>query len=193
MLEEKGYMVDVVDCQTSQPTQQQLHDKFASLNPDIIGVTSATLTYLPALDILELPKKPCQTLSTLIGGPHVTVRDQQVFTESQDVDVVVRSEGEQTMLELAALVSEGNLKGLSEVLGITFRRNGQVYRNPDRPFMIDIDKLPFPAHKHFDVSKYKIMGKTYLPIITRQRLPLPMHFLRWLSHVRTRFQRQKPK
>ena len=67
-------------------------------------------------------------------------------------------------------------KGLSEVLGITFRRNGQVYRNPDRPFMIDIDKLPFPAHKHFDVSKYKIMGKTYLPIITSRGCPFQCTF-----------------
>ena len=125
MLEEKGYMVDVVDCQTSQPTQKQLQDKFASLNPDIIGVTSATLTYLPALDILKAAKKALPNALTMIGGPHVTVMDQQVFAESPDVDIVVRSEGEQTMLELAGLVSEGNLKSLSDVLGITFRRNRQ--------------------------------------------------------------------
>ena len=35
-----------------------------------------------------------------MGGPHVTVLDQEAFTESPDLDVVVRGEGEQTMLEL---------------------------------------------------------------------------------------------
>jgi len=56
VLEEKGYKVDVVDCQTTHPTQKELEDKFRSLNPDIIGVTSATLTYNPALDILKAAK-----------------------------------------------------------------------------------------------------------------------------------------
>ena len=49
VLEEKGYKVDVVDCQVNRPSQQEMEDKFRSLNPDIIGVTAATVTYFPAL------------------------------------------------------------------------------------------------------------------------------------------------
>ena len=176
VLEEKGYKVDVVDCQTTSPSQKQLEDKFRSLNPDIIGVTSATLTYLPALEILKAAKTALPNCLTLIGGPHVTVMDEQVFNESANVDIVVRSEGEQTMLELAGLVSDGNLKNLSEVLGITFRKYGQIFRNADRPFMQDIDSLPHPAHKHFDVTRYKILGKTYLPIITSRGCPFQCTF-----------------
>ena len=108
------------------PTKKNLEDKFRSLNPDIIGVTSATLTYLPALEILKAAKTALPNCLTMIGGPHVTVMDEQAFTESTNVDIVVRGEGEQTMLELADLVSNGNLKNLSEVAGITFRKNGQV-------------------------------------------------------------------
>ena len=62
------------------------------------------------------------------------------------------------MLELARLVSEGNPKKLDQVLGITFQNNGKVIQNPDRPFITDIDSLPYPAHKHFDVGKYKIFN-----------------------------------
>jgi anaerobic magnesium-protoporphyrin IX monomethyl ester cyclase len=176
VLEENGYSVDVVDCQTSRPDQKQLEEKFRSLNPDIIGVTSATLTYLPALEILKAAKTALPNCLTMIGGPHVTVMDEQTFTESANVDIAVRGEGEQTMLELAGLVSNGNLKNLSEVLGITFRKNGQVFRTPDRPFMQDIDALPHPAHKHFDVSGYKILGKTYMPIITSRGCPFQCAF-----------------
>ena len=133
VLEEKGYKVDVVDCQTTHPTQKELEDKFRSLNPDIIGVTSATLTYNPALDILKAAKAALPKAVTMIGGPHVTVMDEQVFTESQNVDIVVRSEGEQTMLELASLVSEGNLKNLNQVSGITFQNRWQSYPQPRPP------------------------------------------------------------
>lgn len=176
VLEENGYSVDVVDCQTSRPNQKELEDKFRILNPDIIGVTSATLTYLPALEILKAAKTALPNCTTMIGGPHVTVMDEQTFTESANVDIVVRGEGEQTMLELAGLVSNGNLKNLSEVAGITFRKNGQVFRTPDRPFMQDIDALPHPAHKHFEVTKYKILGKTYMPIITSRGCPFQCAF-----------------
>jgi len=176
VLEENGYSVDVVDCQVSTPNQKELEDKFRSLNPDIIGVTSATLTYLPALEILKAAKTALPNCLTMIGGPHVTVMDEQTFTESANVDIVVRGEGEQTMLELAGLVSNGNLKNLSEVAGITFRKNGQVFRTPDRPFMQDIDALPHPAHKHFEVTRYKILGKTYMPIITSRGCPFQCAF-----------------
>ena len=47
VLEEAGYTVDIVDCQTTHPTQAELEDKFRSLKPDIVGVTSATLDLQP--------------------------------------------------------------------------------------------------------------------------------------------------
>jgi len=170
-LEEKGYDVDVVDCQVSTPSRKELEAKFRSLNPDIIGVTSATLTYLPALEILKAAKTALPDCTTIMGGSHVTVMDVQTFADSADVDIVVRGEGEQTTLELAGLVSNGNLKNLGEVAGITFRKNGGVFRTLDRPFMRDIDALPYPAHKHFEVSMYKILGKNYMPIITSRGCP----------------------
>ena len=176
VLEQNGYEVDVVDCQVSRLSQKDLEDKFKSLNPDIIGVTAATVTYFPALQILKAAKAALPNCITMIGGPHVTVLDERTFTESSDVDIVVRGEGEQTMLEFARLISEGNLKSLGEVAGITFKKNGQVYRTPDRPFLEDIDVLPYPAHKHFDVSRYRINGKLYMPIITSRGCPFNCAF-----------------
>jgi anaerobic magnesium-protoporphyrin IX monomethyl ester cyclase len=176
VLEENDYKVDIVDCQTTHPTQQELEEKFRDLDPNIIGVTSATLTYLPALEILRAAKAALPKAITLIGGPHVTVRDEATFTESNNVDVVVRGEGEMTMLEVAKIVSEERLDRLGNVLGITYQRDGQVYRNSDRAFMENIDALPHPAHKHFDVGRYKILGKTYLPIITSRGCPFHCTF-----------------
>ena len=97
MLEEKGYKVDVVDCQVNRPSQKEMEEKFRSLNPDIIGVTAATVTYFPALKILKAAKAALPNCVTMIGGPHVTVLDERTFTDSPDVDIVVRGEGEQTL------------------------------------------------------------------------------------------------
>ena len=113
VLERDGYQVDVVDCQVAKFTQKDLEDKFRSLKPDIVGVTAATVTYFPALEVLKAAKAALPNCVTMIGGPHVTVLDERTFTDSQEVDIVVRGEGEQTMLELARLVSDGNLSGLA--------------------------------------------------------------------------------
>ena len=176
VLEQNGYEVDVVDCQVSRPSQRELEDKFKSINPDIVGVTAATVTYFPALQILKAAKAALPNCVSMIGGPHVTVLDKRTFSESSDVDIVVRGEGEQTMLELARLVSDGNMKSLSEVTGITFKKNGQVFRTPNRSFLEDIDVLPYPAHKHFDMSRYRINGKLYMPIITSRGCPFNCTF-----------------
>lgn len=193
VLEEKGYTVDIVDCQTTHPTQQELEEKFRSLNPDIIGVTSATLTYNPALDILKAAKLALPNVVTMIGGPHVTVMDKETFQDSGNVDIVVRSEGEQTMLELARLVSEGSAKKLDGVLGITYQKERKVFRNLDRPFMTDIDSLPFPAHKHFDVGKYKILNRTYLPLVTSRGCPFSCAFCAGYKMCGRGFRARSPK
>jgi anaerobic magnesium-protoporphyrin IX monomethyl ester cyclase len=193
VLEENGYIVDVVDCQTTHPTQKDLEDKFRLLNPDIVGVTSATLTYLPALNILKAAKSALPNVTTMIGGPHVTVMDEATFSESNSVDIVVRSEGEQTILELARLFSDNNLQNLNQVLGITFQKNDQVIRNPDRPFIQDIDSLPYPAHKHFDVGKYKILNKTYLPLITSRGCPFNCAFCAGYKMCGRSFRSRSPK
>ena len=171
VLEQKGYKVDVIDCQITRPDQKTLEDKFRSLNPDIIGITSATVTYLPALDVLKTAKIAVPKALTLMGGPHVTVLDHEAFTESSNLDIIVRGEGEQTILELAKLVSERKLENLSQVQGITFKNKTQIIHNPDRPFIADIDSLPQPAHHHFDTNMYRLFGVNYMPIITSRGCP----------------------
>jgi radical SAM superfamily enzyme YgiQ (UPF0313 family) len=176
VLEENGFEVDVIDCPISRLTQKELETEFKKRQPDIVGVTSATVTYLPALEVVKAAKHALPNCLTLMGGPHVTVMDEQTLSESPEVDIIVRGEGEQTLLELAKLVSDRSLKNLGEVAGITFRKNGQIFHNPDRPLIKNIDELPFPAHKHFEVSMYRILGRTYLPIITSRGCPYQCTF-----------------
>jgi radical SAM superfamily enzyme YgiQ (UPF0313 family) len=176
VLENDGYTVDVIDCQVLKPTRRELEGELTRLQPDIVGVTSATLTFEPALEIVRTAKQVCPKCLTLLGGPHVTVMDEETLSESPEVDIVVRGEGEQTMLELANLVFNSSMKNLGEVAGITFRKNGQISRTPDRSFIQNIDNLPYPALKHFQLSKYRVFGKKYLPIITSRGCPFQCTF-----------------
>ncbi len=193
VLEEKGYPVDIIDCPTQKPTHKQLKNEFAERKSDIVGVTSATLTYKPALEVLKTAKEALSNCLTLIGGPHVSVLDEHSLDEAPEADIVVRGEGEQTMLELADLVSKSNLRNLPEVAGITFRKNGQIFRTGDRSFIQNLDELPHPAYKHFELGKYRLSGKTYLPIITSRGCPFQCTFCLASNICGKRFRTRSPK
>jgi radical SAM superfamily enzyme YgiQ (UPF0313 family) len=176
VLEEDGYAVDVIDCQVEQHTQKDLMTELARLQPDVIGVTSTTLTFKSATDIVKTAKEACPNSLIILGGPHVTVLDEQTLNEQPEVDIIVRGEGERTLLELADKASKSDMKNLDKIEGITFRKNGNIIQTPDRPFIQNIDELPYPAFKHFDVRKYRLFGKTYLPVITSRGCPFQCTF-----------------
>jgi len=102
--------------------------------------------------------------------------DEQTLKDLPELDIVVRGEGEQTMLQLVELVSRNNLKNLHKVDGITFRNNNTIVRTKDRSFIQNIDELPHPAYGHFPLSKYRISGRLYLPVITSRGCPFRCKF-----------------
>jgi len=193
VLEKNQYEVNVIDCQALRPTHNQLKGELITSHPDMVGVTSATLTYKPALEIVKTAKEALPNCLIIIGGPHVTVLDEQVLNEAPEADIIVRGEGEQTMLELADLVSRSDLKNLQEVEGITFRKNGEIVRNKDRAFIQNLDDLPHPAYEHFQLSKYRLSGKMYLPIITSRGCPFQCTFCLASRMCGKRFRTRSPK
>ncbi len=192
VLEENKYEVDVIDCQVQKPTKKELEKELNRLQPDVIGVTSTTLTYKSATDIVKTAKQSCPNSLTILGGPHVTVLDKQTLSDQTEVDIVVRGEGEQTLLELVDLASKSKLKDLAKVAGITFRKNGKLVQTPDRPFIQNIDELPYPAFKHFQINKYRLFGKTYLPVITSRGCPFQCTFCLASRMCGRRFRARSP-
>lgn len=193
VLEENQYEVNVLDLQMINPTIQQLESELSRTNADVVGVTTSTLTYWPAVEIVKAAKKVLPDALTLLGGPHVTALPEQTLTEAPEVDVVVRGEGEKTMLELADLASKAGLQDLSKVNGITFRKEGKIVHTNNRAFIENLDELPHPAFHHFKLENYRMAGKNYLPIITSRGCPFECTFCLASSMCGTRFRTRSPK
>jgi anaerobic magnesium-protoporphyrin IX monomethyl ester cyclase len=177
VLEKNGYEVKVFDCPPLGLTFETLKQEIIQLKPDIVGITSVTVTFSTALQTAKMVKETMPQTLIVMGGPHVTVLDEQVIKDNPAVDVIVRGEGEQTMLELADRASNKfGLMELEDIAGITFQKNGQVIRTPDRPLIQDLDELPFPAYKHFPLERYRHFGKLILPIISSRGCPFNCTF-----------------
>ena len=176
LLDGEGYEVTVIDCPPLKLTYEDLKRALVLFKPDVVGITSVTVTFSSAAQVARVVKEACPEALTVFGGPHVSVLDTQVLGENPQVDVVVRGEGEQTMLELIKLVTESKLEHLSCVAGVTYRKNGQIVRAPNRSFIQNLDDLPFPAYKFFPLERYRVFGNLILPVISSRGCPFRCAF-----------------
>ncbi len=119
-------------------------------------------------------KEATPNAQVVIGGPHATFMDKQTLNTETAVDIVVRGEGEQTLLELAQ--NRLTPEKLQDIQGITFRKNGEIIRNADRPFIQNLDDLPYPSLKHFSLENYRVFGRKILPVITSRGCPFQCSF-----------------
>ena len=72
VLEDSGYEVQVLDLLVSKYSKDKIRRKLEEYQPDIVGVTSVSMNYPVASDILKYCKSVDEEITTVIGGPHVT-------------------------------------------------------------------------------------------------------------------------
>jgi anaerobic magnesium-protoporphyrin IX monomethyl ester cyclase len=164
MLEKNDYSVNVIDAQALGLTYDEIENELRKQKPDIVGVTSTTLTYKSALRIFETAKKVNSDCLTLYGGCHATFWDEEALTECPQLDIVVRGEGENTLVELVKKKEAG--KDCSKVVGTTSRKKGKIIKNPDRPYIENLDELPFPSRHLFPIERFRKYGKVIFPLTT---------------------------
>lgn len=153
VLEKHDFNVDVIDCQVLKISFEEFRNELSKHQPNIVGITATTLTYKSALKIAKIAKEIHPNCLTALGGPHVTFWDDKALQECPELDIIIRREGENTMLELAQGLEAG--KNLQNIIGTTCRKNGQIIRNPDRQYIEDLDELPFPARHLWPMDKLR--------------------------------------
>ena len=116
------------------------------------------------MKILTIAKETQPNAVTALGGSHGTFWDENALKEYPAVDIIVRGEGELTIVELAEKLEAG--AKLDGVLGITYRDGEAIHRNPDRPYIKDLDSIPFPAHHLMPLDNLKHNGKLLVPLVS---------------------------
>lgn len=109
------------------------------------------------------------------GGYKATEKVNELFAACPSIDIVVRGEGEETIQDI--------LRGVrsEDIAGISFRRNGGVTHNPNRPFP-DINALASPDRslRHNDyslsINGVKIRGLGFDAVLTARGCPFNCKF-----------------
>jgi len=104
---------------------------------DLVGISFMS-QYRGCARQITAALKARRELPVVWGGVHPTVRPEECLDHA---DIVCIGEGEETMVELADRLHEG--RGFEEVPNLCFRRGGTIQKNPLRPLLHDLDRLPF--------------------------------------------------
>jgi len=115
-------------------------------NPQIVGFSSYIWNHGKIMKIVQMLKRARRDLKIILGGAMIPtdVKDLEAFmTKNSSVDIAVVGEGELTFHELIRnFLTEQ--KRMDEILGIAFRRDGQVMINERRPYIDDLSTVPSP-------------------------------------------------
>ena len=111
----------------------------------IVGITAQPHSVLKALEIIKLVKENNKNAIIVVGGNFFTNTHRDVLNRFEDVDVVVRGEGEITFYELVNAIQ--NNINFAAIDGITYKINGVIIENKNRQLEKDIEKFSLQYDK----------------------------------------------
>ncbi len=150
-----GHEVTVLDC--TFLTRREAARRALAAGAEVVGVSCLSTLEDDCFGMARLLRGRCRLL--VAGGPSPTC-DPEEFLGA--FDVVVRGEGERTMVELlAALESRGDLAAVPGVVTQTRvdAAGAAAVLAPARPFADDVDALPFPARDLLPNEAYLADGR----------------------------------
>ena len=163
ILQKNGLEVGVIDCSVDAMGTVSYLKALELASPNIIVIEVATASFAADIEIIEQVKKKFGKPIVLIG-PHSTIFHEAIMQQYDFIDYIARGEYEYTLLDLVQTLSNGG--SLEDVPGLTWTSNGQVRVNPQRPFMEDLDEIPFPARDLYEWQRYHEPTYLSLPWIT---------------------------
>jgi hopanoid biosynthesis associated radical SAM protein HpnJ len=145
---------------------------------DVLILFTSTPGFSNDVKIVEQFKAAFPQMLTGMVGPHASVLPEETLRTCNALDFVARGEFDQTISDLA----QG--KPLSEIEGISYRREGRIAHNPDRAILQNMDELPSVLdvyRRDLSIQKYVIgyLLHPYLSIYTGRGCPGACSFCLW--------------
>ena len=138
--------------------------------PHVCAFSVMTGSHTWAVRVAQQIKKHYDVV-TVFGGPHPTFFPDII--KENGIDIVVRGEGEHACLEIMDSIE--SKKDLSLIRNTLTKINGEVIENEIRPFISDIDALPFPDRNLYSPISHRI-DKSVVSVITSRGCPFKCAF-----------------
>jgi anaerobic magnesium-protoporphyrin IX monomethyl ester cyclase len=179
LLKRRGYQVHYTDSIAEGMGIDGTVERFRELRPDMVVIATSTPTIHTDLLMARLAKQAVGAFTVLVDT-HVTVFHRELVSEPF-VDAAIRGEFEVAVPDLADALNRGT--DLSRIEGVTWKRDGEVVENPDRPLIRDLDELPWPDRDLVPAEQYIVGLRTQDPcfmVMASRGCPFRCTFCLWV-------------
>jgi len=179
-LKQKGVTVNIFDMRVVGSSLPTVFDIVGRFRPNYVGITAMTEDMDRAGLVAEICKKVDPGILTILGGVHVSTLPFPTMSAFPQFDIGVIGEGEYVLPTLIEMLDRG--ESLDTLGGIVYRSHGAIKITALRPFIEDLDALPFPAWELFPLQLYRGYNETIgkhgleLPILTSRGCPFQCVF-----------------
>jgi anaerobic magnesium-protoporphyrin IX monomethyl ester cyclase len=143
VLEETGFECKLIDCCARLIKTDEALDIVKDFAPQMVVVNTSTPSIYNDCEFAEKVKKINNKIYTVLVGTHPSAVPEETMKNCTAIDFIARREYEFTLKELAEQL-KNELQDFSKILGLTYRNeDGEISSNADRPFIEDLDALPF--------------------------------------------------
>lgn len=188
MLQREGIEVKLFD-DGSGLTHQDLFNLIETFKPDLIGMTIYTLSRPFAYDLIDEIKDRTH-IPIVVGGAHVSTIKGLILQETK-ADYAIKYEGEYPLIELLNELKSGKPR-LEVVKNLIWSHKGEIFENPERQFIADLDSLPFPEFDLYDIKLHPSYGEKLIPLITSRSCPFDCNFCSVKLYMGKGFRKRSP-
>lgn len=123
-------------------TNETIYADLILAKPDILAFSVYIWSLERVLTISSAVKAASPDTRIILGGPEVSYTDMQILQENDCIDFIVRGEGEAVFSGLLERLIKQ--RSWSDLKGLSWRENGQAFRNDDAELISNLDEIPSP-------------------------------------------------
>jgi len=148
---QSGHEPRIVDLDIEGGKLEEIARLILLNDPHVVGITCLTPRFPITIDIAAECKRLKPDVIVVVGGPHVTGLPKYIL-KNPVIDYAIVGEGEEAFLELLNSSAAG--WSVEKIANLIYRIGETVKINPVRPFIADLDALPFPAWDLLKLDHY---------------------------------------
>ncbi|MDR0547826.1 MAG: B12-binding domain-containing radical SAM protein [Deltaproteobacteria bacterium] len=171
----KGHEVQLIDCIASGNSRNSLFERVSEFSPDYIVTEITTSTCVYDFETIAEIKRQFPNPKIIVAGTHATALPELVLKSCPSIDIVARSEYELMVVELASG------QPLTDILGISYLKDGVFQSNSDRQYCDNLDEFPFVSKVYkqflnFNDYFYSFAQKPMIQIFSARGCPHHCNF-----------------
>ncbi len=165
-LERENILHEIIDTGAGYSHEDVL-EKIRSSKPELVGFSLNSICFPKSFELIRKAKEMFPQVAVVVGGPHVSTRQDAILEENALIDFVITKEGEIPL----ALLCKG--EPLERIPGLIWRgKDGKINSNP--PQSVAINDLPYPRYERFNLLEKYNSGT--MSVVTSRGCPFKCVF-----------------